>query len=56
MSKNAVYIKTFGCQMNARDSEFVAGVLSDNGFSIVDSQDKADVIIFNSCSVRKHAE
>jgi len=51
-----VYIKTFGCQMNMRDSEFVAGILIDNGFKLVDSAEKADVILFNSCSVRKHAE
>lgn len=51
-----VYIKTFGCQMNLRDSEFVAGALINEGFCLVDSMDNADVILFNSCSVRKHAE
>jgi tRNA-2-methylthio-N6-dimethylallyladenosine synthase len=57
MAKNKrVYIKTFGCQMNVRDSEFVAGVLIDNGFRLVDSPEKADVMLFNSCSVRKRAE
>jgi len=50
------YIRTFGCQMNARDSEYVAGVLVHNGFRLVHSPEKADVILFNSCSVRKHAE
>lgn len=42
--------------MNIRDSEFVAGLLIDKGFTLVDSMDNADVILFNSCSVRKHAE
>lgn len=42
--------------MNSRDSEFVAGILIDNGFALVDAIDKADIILFNSCSVRKHAE
>ncbi len=42
--------------MNIRDSEFVAGVLVDNGFRLVDSPQDADVVLFNSCSVRKHAE
>ncbi len=42
--------------MNARDSEFVIGVLSERGFKKVDSAEKADVVLFNSCSVRKHAE
>lgn len=51
-----VYIKTFGCQSNVRDSEFVAGVMIDNGFKLASSMESADVIIFNSCSVRKHAE
>lgn len=52
----SVYIKTFGCQMNFRDSEFVIGLLIDEGFAIADSIGTADVVIFNSCSVRKHAE
>lgn len=42
--------------MNVRDSEFVTGILLESGFKKVDSEKKADVIIFNSCSVRKHAE
>src|SRR3989338_3728693 len=42
--------------MNVRDSEFVAGILLENGFELVGSPDTADVILFNSCSVRKHAE
>ena len=51
-----IYIRTFGCQMNVRDSEFVVGILLDSGFALADSFDSADVILFNSCSVRKHAE
>ena len=42
--------------MSFRDSEFVAGRLLESGFSLADSIDSADIIIFNSCSVRKHAE
>ena len=42
--------------MNTRDSEFVMGILLDKGFRIADSIEEADIIIFNSCSVRKHAE
>ncbi len=42
--------------MNMRDSEFVAGMLFDNGFRKARSMESADVILFNSCSVRKHAE
>ncbi len=51
-----VFIKTFGCQMNVRDSEFVFGILLEKGFGRADSINSADVILFNSCSVRKHAE
>lgn len=42
--------------MNARDSEFVAGILVDAGFALADSISKADIVIYNSCSVRQHAE
>ena len=51
-----VYLKTFGCQMNFRDSEFVTGLLLNAGFSLTGSIDDADIILFNSCSVRRHAE
>jgi tRNA-2-methylthio-N6-dimethylallyladenosine synthase len=54
--KKKVFLKTFGCQMNARDSEFVMGILLERGFREARSFDDADVIIFNSCSVRQHAE
>ncbi|MFA6142531.1 MAG: tRNA (N6-isopentenyl adenosine(37)-C2)-methylthiotransferase MiaB [Candidatus Omnitrophota bacterium] len=56
ISKKKVFLRTFGCQMNARDSEFVMGIMLESGFSQASSIEKADVIIFNSCSVRKHAE
>ena len=56
MTKKRLYIRTFGCQMNVRDSEFVTGILLAAGYKKAGSEDKADVIIFNSCSVRKHAE
>ena len=55
MSKK-VFLKNFGCQMNVRDSEFVAGILVDHGYALSGSIEDADVILFNSCSVRKHAE
>jgi tRNA-2-methylthio-N6-dimethylallyladenosine synthase len=51
-----IYIITRGCQMNMRDSEFAAGLLLESGFGLAQSIDKADVVLFNSCSVRKHAE
>jgi len=53
---NFFYIKTYGCQMNERDSEALAGLLIDKGF--LPSQDiiSADIILVNTCSVREHAE
>ena len=50
------FIKTFGCQMNDRDSEVICGLLNKEGYSIADEPDKADIILFNTCSVRQHAE
>ncbi len=50
------FIKTFGCQMNLRDTEVICGLLAKAGYKLVDSPEKADVVIFNTCSVRQHAE
>ncbi|MDI6758714.1 MAG: tRNA (N6-isopentenyl adenosine(37)-C2)-methylthiotransferase MiaB, partial [Candidatus Omnitrophota bacterium] len=55
MSKK-VFLKSWGCQMNVRDSEVVAGLLKRAGYSIVDNEASANVIIFNTCSVRRLAE
>ena len=51
-----IYIETYGCQMNVADSELVKTILIENGHQIVKKIDFADVIIFNTCSVRQHAE
>jgi len=51
-----IYIETYGCQMNVADSELVASILEENKFSVVEDISEADVIIFNTCSVRQHAE
>ena len=53
---NRVYIKTYGCQMNERDSEAVSAMLRDRGYSIVNSEHQADVVLLNTCSVRDQAE
>ncbi len=54
--KITVFLRTFGCQMNMRDSEMICGLLKQAGYAICDDPDKADVIIVNTCSVRQHAE
>jgi len=50
------YIKTFGCQMNVADSRVMGELLLKSGFEKIEDPSTADVVIFNSCSVRKHAE
>ncbi|MBM3244555.1 MAG: tRNA (N6-isopentenyl adenosine(37)-C2)-methylthiotransferase MiaB [Candidatus Omnitrophica bacterium] len=54
--KRKVFIKTMGCQMNVRDSEVICGLLKKAGYRITDNPAKADVLLFNTCSVRQHAE
>src|SRR5438876_2991399 len=51
-----LYIETVGCQMNVLDSELVVGSLRRQGYELVHEATEADVILFNSCSVRQHAE
>jgi tRNA-2-methylthio-N6-dimethylallyladenosine synthase len=53
---NRVHIKTYGCQMNERDSEAVAAMLRARGYRIVDDEDDCDVLLLNTCSVRDAAE
>lgn len=48
-------IETFGCQMNFHDSERMAGLLEQAGYEPTDREDEADIILFNTCSVREHA-
>src|SRR5271165_3340071 len=50
------YIETFGCQMNAHDSEKVVGSLLSQGYSRVDQWETADLILYNTCSIRDKAE
>src|SRR5216110_863066 len=52
----SVYIKTYGCQMNERDSEQVAAQLVAKGYGLARSEATADVILLNTCSVRDAAE
>jgi len=55
MSKR-LYIETVGCQMNVLDSELVAADLLAAGYELVGAAQQADIILFNTCSVRQHAE
>ncbi len=50
------YIETFGCQMNAHDSEKVVGTLLQKGYTQVDRPDEAELVLYNTCSIRDKAE
>jgi tRNA-2-methylthio-N6-dimethylallyladenosine synthase len=51
-----LFIRTFGCQMNEYDSDRMADVLAGEGLTLTDRPDDADVILFNTCSVREKAQ
>ncbi|MDR2200557.1 MAG: radical SAM protein, partial [Puniceicoccales bacterium] len=51
-----VYIKTYGCQMNERESESLRAILEDRGYRIVGDEHSADIVLLNTCSVREQAE
>ena len=53
---NRVHIKTYGCQMNERDSEAVAALLRARGYRLVPDEDQCDILLLNTCSVRDAAE
>jgi tRNA-2-methylthio-N6-dimethylallyladenosine synthase len=55
-SEKTFYLETFGCQMNAHDSEKVIGTLLHEGYSQVDTEDEAGLILYNTCSIRDKAE
>ena len=56
MSSKSFFIKTFGCQMNERDSEIMAQLLSEKNYIETSDSDDADLIILNTCSIRAKAE
>ncbi|HEX5791073.1 MAG TPA: tRNA (N6-isopentenyl adenosine(37)-C2)-methylthiotransferase MiaB [Luteolibacter sp.] len=51
-----VHIRTYGCQMNERDSEQVARMFSEGGYTITAHENEADAVLINTCSVRDQAE
>ena len=50
------YLETFGCQMNAHDSEKVIGTLVSEGYAQVETPEQADLVLYNTCSIRDKAE
>ena len=55
MNQPTFYIETFGCQMNKSRSEHIAQVMVQNGYQPAEDQQRADIILFNTCAVREHA-
>ena len=55
-SQKTFYIETFGCQMNFHDSEKVVGTLISEGYQQVQREEDADLIVYNTCSIRDKAE
>src|SRR5499427_9595779 len=56
MEVKTFYIETFGCQMNVHDSEKVVGTLRGQGYSQVETPEEADLVFYNTCSIRDKAE
>ena len=54
--KKTFHITTFGCQMNEHDSEIMAGMLIEKGYEPVEDRDTANIVIFNTCSIRENAD
>jgi len=55
-AQKTFYLETFGCQMNAHDSEKVVGTLLQQGYRRVETVEQADLILYNTCSIRDKAE
>jgi tRNA-2-methylthio-N6-dimethylallyladenosine synthase len=51
-----MYLESYGCQMNFSDSEIVASIMSENGYSSTSNLQEADVVFINTCSIRENAE
>jgi len=51
-----LYIESYGCAMNFSDSEIVASILAEQGFTPVNDEFDADVIFLNTCAIRDNAE
>jgi tRNA-2-methylthio-N6-dimethylallyladenosine synthase len=56
MSSKTFYLETFGCQMNVHDSEKVVGTLLQEGYRQVETVEQADLVLYNTCSIRDKAE
>ncbi|MDD3693386.1 MAG: tRNA (N6-isopentenyl adenosine(37)-C2)-methylthiotransferase MiaB [Oscillospiraceae bacterium] len=56
LSAPIAHVRTYGCQQNVSDSERIKGMLAEMGFGFTENPEQADLILFNTCAVREHAE
>ncbi len=56
MSQHRAYIKTFGCQLNEHDSLAMQGILGGMGYAGADAAEEADIVLFNTCTIRDKAQ
>ena len=56
INRGSYWITTFGCQMNKADSERMSGILQTMGYQLADEELKADLILYNTCTIRDNAE
>lgn len=54
--KPIAYVRTYGCQQNVADGEKIKGILEEMGYALSEDKEFADLILFNTCAVREHAE
>jgi threonylcarbamoyladenosine tRNA methylthiotransferase CDKAL1 len=54
--KQKIFVKTYGCSHNISDSEYMAGLLSEYGFKLVDKMEDADACLLNSCTVKNPSQ
>ena len=50
------FVDTYGCQQNEADSERIRGMLQAAGYTMCDDAEGADIVVFNTCAIREHAE
>lgn len=53
---HTAFVHTYGCQQNFSDGEKLEGILEEMGYTIVDSAEGAEFVIFNTCAIRENAE
>ena len=56
MTAKKIYLRSFGCQMNDYDSEKIADLLAENGYERTEDVHEADLVVFNTCSIREKAQ